>query len=236
MLDWTQLTADPLDLGVRRKLEEHIRAISATVDKSLIDYFRESAAGYDTLHIGCCEHDERYMKADGWKHGAMAATARTLLGVDVNARAVEAMRRLGHEVVLADATGDHEIGRRFDRVIIGDVIEHVGNLEGLLRFARRHLTAEGRLIISTPNPFFIGHVRRAWFARPMIANFEHVSWITESNMVELVRRTGLTLQAIHYPVGNSGRNRAIAWTKRASYHAIGTALFTTNVYVITSGS
>lgn len=235
MLDWTAKTNDPLDAGVRRQLETYVRGISKVADKSLLAYFRDSAAGHDVLHIGCCEHAEKYMAVDGWKHRAMADTARTLLGVDINEPAVNAMRQLGYEVVLADATSDVDVGKRFDRVIIGDVIEHVGNLDGLLRFADRHLTSDGELVISTPNPFFVRHVMRAWFARPMIANFEHVSWVTESNIIELVRRAGMSLKAIHYPVGNSSSNRMIAAIKRLSYRLAGTALYTTNVYVI-SGS
>ncbi len=236
MVDWTATTDDPLDAGVRRQLETYVRGISKVVDRSLLGYFRDSAAGHDVLHIGCCEHAAKYMEVDGWKHRAMAETARSILGVDINAPAVDAMRKLGYEVVLADATGDTDIGRRFDRVIIGDVIEHVGDLEGLLRFADRHLTKDGELVISTPNPFFVRHVTRAWFARPMIANFEHVSWVTESNIIELVRRVGMSLKAINYPIGNSSRNRAIAMVKRIGYRLSGTALFTTNIYVITGSA
>ncbi|TCP29372.1 class I SAM-dependent methyltransferase [Sphingomonas sp. BK235] len=232
MIDWTAKTDDPLDAGMRRQLEAYLRGISKIVDRSLLSYFREAAAGRDVLHIGCCEHSAKYMSVDGWKHRAIAETARSLLGVDINAPAVEAMRQLGYDVVLADATGDTDIGKRFDCVIIGDVIEHVSDLEGLLRFADRHLTPDGILVISTPNPFFVRHVTRAWFSRPMIANFEHVSWVTESNIIELVRRTGMSLEQIVYPVGNSSSNRSIALLKRLSYRIAGTALFTTNVYVI----
>lgn len=232
MLDWTDITNDPLSDAVRRQFEAYVREVSSVVDQSLLAYFRDSAAGHDVLHIGCCEHDESYMARDGWKHRAMAEVTRSILGVDINERAVEAMRRRGFEVALADATSDIDLGRRFDRVILGDVIEHVGDLQGLLRFADRHLSPGGRLIVSTPNPFFVGNIRRAWFAHPMIANFEHVCWVTESNMIELARRVGMQLCAIHYPVGNSSRNRAISWLKKVSYRPFGTALFTTNVYVI----
>lgn len=236
MLDWTSTTNDPLNADVRRQLEAYVKRISGVVDKSLLAYFRDSAAGRDVLHIGCCEHAEKYMAIEGWKHRAMSDTARTLLGVDINEPAVQAMRRLGYEVVLADATSDVDVGKRFDRIIIGDVIEHVGNLDGLMRFASRHLAPNGELVVSTPNPFFVRHVARAWFARPMIANFEHVSWVTESNIIELVRRAGMSLKAIHYPVGNSSSNRAIAALKRVSYYVAGTALFTTNVYVISNSA
>ena len=231
-MDWTQVTDDPLDPEVRGSIEAYIKRISAVVDASLESYFSDAAAGRSVLHVGCCEHAAKYMQAAGWKHRSMAERADRLLGVDINEPAVSAMRELGYEVVCADATSDTDLGERFDRVIIGDVIEHVGDLEGLLAFSARHIKADGEIVISTPNPFFARHVLTAWFRRPMIANFEHVSWVTESNMLELTRRAGLTLKAIHYPVGNSHRSGTKKLIKNLGYKIIGTALFTTNIYLV----
>ena len=41
--------------------------------------------------------------------------------------------------------------RKFDYVVVSDVIEHVKNRKQLLRSARRYLKPDGRLLISTPN-------------------------------------------------------------------------------------
>lgn len=232
MIDWIAITDDPLDAGVRKDIEVFLRGISSVIDINLEEYFSTAAAERTVLHIGCCEHSPKYMSATGWKHRAMADVASRIVGVDINEPAVDEMRKMGYEVVCADATGDTNLDELFDRVIIGDVIEHVGNLQGLMEFSGRHLAPDAELIISTPNPFFIRHVLRAWLTRPMVANFEHVSWVTESNILELARRSGLILKAIHYPVGNAFQSRFKSFAKRVSYRFLGTALFTANIYVL----
>ena len=44
-----------------------------------------------------------------------------------------------------------ELGRQFDYIILADVIEHLRNEEDILRYLRRFLKPDGRLIISTGN-------------------------------------------------------------------------------------
>ena len=46
---------------------------------------------------------------------------------------------------------DLKLGREFDYIIIGDVIEHIRNTGEVLFFARKCLKSDGRLIISTGN-------------------------------------------------------------------------------------
>ena len=43
-----------------------------------------------------------------------------------------------------------DLGRRFDLVIFSDVVEHLRDPDPCLEFIRRHLSAEGRLLVSTP--------------------------------------------------------------------------------------
>ncbi|HEX2649766.1 MAG TPA: class I SAM-dependent methyltransferase [Burkholderiales bacterium] len=47
-------------------------------------------------------------------------------------------------------TIDADLGRRFDLVIFADVVEHLRNPDPCLEFIRRHLSPQGRLLISTP--------------------------------------------------------------------------------------
>lgn len=235
MIDWTESTDDPLDGPVRVQIESYARSISGIVNQSLGDLFCKESQGQTVLHIGCYEHSDKYMQSPDWKHRRMAAVAKRMVGLDINEAGVTAMREQGFEAVCADATSEVDLGDRFDRVIIGDVIEHVGDAQGLLAFGARHLKPGGKMIISTPNPFFIGHVRKAWRSRPMIANFEHVSWVSESNMLELARRTGLELSRIRYPVGNTSRSLILSLVKRLSYPVAGTALFTSIVYTLRTG-
>ena len=84
------------------------------------------------------------------------------------------------------------IGEKFDIVNIGDVIEHVNDPVKLILFAKRHLKENGKIIVSTPNPYFYKHIYRCVRETTFIANFEHTFWITPSMALEISRRSGVS--------------------------------------------
>ena len=45
------------------------------------------------------------------------------------------------------------------QVFAGELIEHLGNVEGFLSSARRHLGPGGQLVLTTPNAFYVGELR-----------------------------------------------------------------------------
>lgn len=104
----------------------------------------------------------------------------------------------GFNVRLFDATFSEFLGERFDVVFIGDVIEHINDTVKLLQFAKRHLNPGGRIIITTPNPFYIGYLYRILQKKTYIANADHVSWITPTNALEIGIRASLNLDRIVY--------------------------------------
>ena len=44
------------------------------------------------------------------------------------------------------------LNQKFDLIICGEVIEHLSNFQGFFNSLRKHLTENGRVIITTPNP------------------------------------------------------------------------------------
>jgi SAM-dependent methyltransferase len=73
-------------------------------------------------------------------------------GIDVSPEAVEAARRRGREVLLADVDEalPFEEGS-FDGVVLKDVLEHVLNPVSLVRETRRVLRHGGRVFASSPD-------------------------------------------------------------------------------------
>ena len=229
-MDWTKLTNDPLDQSTAHMIREHLKGISKLYSRELVSYFCDIAKEKNTLHIGCYEHDEKYLNSEAWKHKSINDVAKSCTGLDINKNGVEHMKSLGYDAVHADATSEIDLGKLFDTIIAGDVIEHVDNISGLIRFSSKHLSANGKLYLSTPNPFYIGHVLSAWTNRPTVANFEHTTWLSESTMLEVARRSGLTLEEIIYPIGNSYKSIFFRWAKKITFKFRSTMLFTTIVY------
>lgn len=233
-MDWRNYTNDPLDDAMHSRIHDHLAGISASFDGDLTAYFCAAAQDKRVLHIGCFEHDEKYLQSLEWKHKRINAVASRCLGLDINRDGVELMQRLGYDAVVADATGPDDLGERFDIIIIGDVIEHLLDMGGLIDFATRHLALGGRTILSTPNPFYIGTVERAWRKAPAVANFEHTCWVSESNMLEIAARKRLTLAAIVYPGGRSVKKASARFVKKLAWRVRSTMLFTTICYELTA--
>ncbi len=194
MPDWTAISSDPNDkeamAAVRRWLES-IRVIHQ--QGKPLDVILRRIEGRKVLDIGICEHDERYMEDPGWKHNRIRERASEVLGIDILAPLVEKLAKAGYRVRVADATGEEDLGERFDAVVIGDVIEHVNDPVALLRFAARHLADGGEILVSTPNPFARRVTRKVIEEGMFIANLDHVFWVTPSQAMELARRAGLEL-------------------------------------------
>lgn len=146
------------------------------------------------------------MNSPNWKHRHIVNASKKCLGVDILEPLVKKLNNSGFNVVCADATSNSDLGERFEVVVVGDVIEHVNDPVALVKFCARHLKdANSRIYISTPNPFFDSWREMLKHDGTFIANFEHTSWITPTNMVEIATRAGCKF--INYYVPELGLPR-----------------------------
>ncbi len=195
---WRGIDGDPNArsniLARRDALGQAYVVESRTREEIIVDLCRDRRV----IDIGCVNHEASKIADDHWLHGKILNVASECLGVDNDAPGVDAMRELGFDVVLADITGDLSSVRAsgpFDVMVAGEVIEHLGDPEALLRAASELLTPEGKLIITTPNPFapwraFAGMRRQTW------ENVDHVVLLFPSGMVELAERCGLRVTMV----------------------------------------
>jgi 2-polyprenyl-3-methyl-5-hydroxy-6-metoxy-1,4-benzoquinol methylase len=140
------------------------------------------------------------MTSPNWKHKHISKVASECLGLDIIEPLVKNLNSKGYNVVCVDATSEADLGRRFETIIVGDVIEHVNDPVALVKFCARHLKNENsRIFISTPNPFFDAWHQMVKRDGTFIANFEHVSWVTPTNMVEIAKRAECKLISYHVP-------------------------------------
>lgn len=206
MFDWRQFTDDPNNAAVALKFREYLLSIREFTVMHRDRYIINKCTNKSVLDIGPCEHTEMYMKSPDWFFGQLKKVTRKVVGVDVNEKLTHVAQKLGHDIRFVDATSNIDLGEKFDVVHGGDVIEHVTNLGGLLSFMKRHITQDGEIIISTPNPFFKSHFFSVFRKGTLVPNFEHTCWITPSCINELAFRQGLVLKKICYPVKpSSGR-------------------------------
>jgi 2-polyprenyl-3-methyl-5-hydroxy-6-metoxy-1,4-benzoquinol methylase len=196
--DWTSFSDDPNDARAKAAVRDYllgVRQVHTGVD--LLGFIESLVAGKSVLDIGVAEHSARYIERPNWRHGRIVARARRCVGVDILKDLVEELNRRGFNIVCVDATSDQDLGERFEVAFIGDVLEHVNDATRLLRFAARHLAPGGRVFATTPNPFSRKFYKRFRRDGTVIANLDHVAWITPTHAMELARRAGRRLAAYH---------------------------------------
>jgi 2-polyprenyl-3-methyl-5-hydroxy-6-metoxy-1,4-benzoquinol methylase len=174
----------------------------------------------DVLDIGCVEHNPQAYNSRFWLHKAVKAVARSILGLDLHEEGVKVLQAQGFNVILADAE-NFDLGRTFDVIVAGDIIEHLGDLNGFLTSCRKHLRPDGRLLISTPNPWYWRNIVKSALHKEVLNNPEHVVWICARLLRQLVHRHGMEVGEIQFG-SRFMRDRLLplprGW-KHTSYHA-----------------
>lgn len=147
----------------------------------------------EVLDIGCLQHSIEKTYSNRWIHGQLAKYF-TVTGIDINEDVLE-LRKRGYNVYQANAEG-FDLGKKFDTVFAGELIEHLSNPGKFLDCAREHLKPDGKLILTTLNPFCIFHILR--LSKTDRINPEHCVWFDETTLTQLVEKHGFKLVSLEY--------------------------------------
>jgi len=193
---------------------DRVRAPSV-VDKG--DFIQDMCRGKTVLDMGCVCHDEAFYNRDDWLHARIKSVAKESLGVDYLKADVEKLRQKGFNVICADVTRKINTGKKFDVIVAGDIIEHLVNFEGFFENLTRLLVPGGKVVISTPNPFYAGEFHYVSFKCAYLVNPEHTCWIDPMAMQQLVTRLGFEIEDIHFLKGSWSLGNLINETRYDSY-------------------
>ena len=105
------------------------------------------------------------------------------------------LRARGYNVVAGDACTS-DLGRQFECVVAGDIIEHVDNPGMMIRNLARHLKPNGKLFLTTPNAHFGLHMVESVVCDPKRRwHPQHVAWYDPFTLQNMVKRCGLRAEA-----------------------------------------
>lgn len=159
--------------------------------KSRKEILREYCSGKRVLDIGCVQHNADQASNDSWLHKSIVDMAAYTLGVDYLPDAVAQLSERGYNVIVGDVNHRLPIEDTFDVIVVGNLIEHLSNFEGLLLNLQRLLTPGGVALISTANPFFREQYFYSAFKNTVIVNQEHTCWIDPITLDQLCSRFSL---------------------------------------------
>lgn len=150
------------------------------------------------LDIGCVSHNIENTAKDNWLHEQIRNVASFCLGVDLLEREVKVLQLGGYNAIYADVNQCIDIEDRFDVIVVGNLIEHLSNFDGLLMNVDRLVKPDGCVLISTANPFYSEQYFYSAFKNDILINPEHTCWIDPVALDQLVRRHGFSTQSVYW--------------------------------------
>lgn len=169
--------------------------------QSRIDYIVERCRGARVLHVGCCDAPFCAEKAGTGEllHLKLLNVAAELWGLDVAEESVTYLRTVMKidNLIVGDAEElDKYVGkRRFDIIVVSEVLEHVLNPGRLLRSARRLLGPGQIVLITVPNGVAFRKGINSLFRRETV-HPDHNFYFSRKTITELLRKCGYLVKGL----------------------------------------
>lgn len=196
MKRWYEISKYPMSPEVQNYREQKLSAArSKNLIDSRIDYLRDLVADKDVLDIGVVAHDADFADDSNWLHKYLYQSAKNVLGVDILEDEVDKLRSKGFNVICNDLIKE-PLNLKFDVIICGEVLEHLDAPGYLLANCAKMLNSGGRVIITVPNPWYIGFmIKNIFKGKSFQDNADHVSWFDACTLCELGERHGLAIDS-----------------------------------------
>lgn len=168
-------------------------------------FVTDRCRGKRVLDLGCVMHDPAAYASRYFLHRAIAEVAAHVVGLDLHAEGVENLRSMGFDAVVGNAES-FAFEEKFDVIVAGDIVEHLGNLDGFLVSVRGALKPGGILIVQTPNPWYWRFIIKAALKPEINVNFEHTCWFCVRTWRQLVARYDMRLGMVEFQSRNRTDN------------------------------
>lgn len=156
--DYKYLSGESFSNGYHMKLEDN--ELYSRLERIMM-----LAKGKTVLHVGCCDHlplIETKIEQHRWLHGLLEEVCTDVVGVDINKDAVDFVNQKKFckgSVFCADITSSDFCvklpeGKKFDTILLGEIVEHLDNPVQFLRQMKKNLDSygfKGQYVLTVPN-------------------------------------------------------------------------------------
>ena len=172
-------------------------------------FILNEATGKCVLNVGAVGGIEGYLPGgrEEWLHHRLCNVAREIVGIDIDKVGIAYAAKYGVEITEANCEA-MDLDRRFDVIVMSDVIEHLNAPARALQVLMRHLNHGGRLVITTPNPTDLGSVLRAILGRDMSVYYDHSVCFMPEHIQAMCNRFGYRLSGVYFFGHVDRRSRA----------------------------
>ena len=148
----------------------------------------ELCTGKKVLDVGCAGQDYSFNSPE-WLHKTLREICSEVDGTDIDREAVKVLNDRGYSVFLTEELETKD--KKYDIILIADVIEHVDNPVSLLLFYSKFLEDNGLIVITTPNAHGIRNFTNILIRNDYSVNMQHTMWLCPKTMTEVMERAKL---------------------------------------------
>ncbi len=131
-------------LGDKRRADTQDFSQTIALRDHKIAFMVKHARGKRVLDLGCVQHNPENYRSKYWLHGALVSVASHIEGLDIYADGVAYLCDRGYRISVGNAQ-NFRLGREFDVIVAGDIVEHLENFEGFFNCCKAHLVPGGDL-------------------------------------------------------------------------------------------
>jgi 2-polyprenyl-3-methyl-5-hydroxy-6-metoxy-1,4-benzoquinol methylase len=156
----------------------------------------------DVLDLGCVDHAVLSEQLDRWTHRHLKQVAKSITGVDLLEPEVMKLREKGYNIEVGNVEQLH-LGRTFDVIVAGELIEHVYNQGLFLESIKEHMHSESQLVLTTPNATSLSSfIETMVFGRLNHVHPTHVLWHDANTITQLLEAHGFEIVELSFILDN----------------------------------
>jgi 2-polyprenyl-3-methyl-5-hydroxy-6-metoxy-1,4-benzoquinol methylase len=195
--------------------------VQPKVLKDVFEYILQEAKAKTVLNVGAVGGVEGYLphRQETWLHHRLSQVAGELIGIDIDQESIAYAAEHGVHVLHADCES-MQLEKRFDLIIMSDVIEHLNAPGRALKTLIEHLNPGGKLFITTPNPTHYGLIGRALLGGKLNIYYDHVMLFMPEHIQALCNRFGYHLSEVYF-FGHVDQRSMSSYLKSAAGRLMG---------------
>jgi len=182
---------------LRHRIE---RAIA--VDKD--DHILQLCHSRKVLDLGFLNHSEEGYLMSSQLHTKLMSCASRVDGIDINLEEERGNDSGGLDCPLDfSEVIHHKLGKKkYDVIVAGDIIEHLSGFKGFFEHCRQLLDVKGKLLITTPNPFYIDQIVFSWLRGFPMLNPDHICWFDPFTLDKMLMDNGFKIDRFYWLKGD----------------------------------
>lgn len=181
------------------------------------EWLVERCINKSVLHLGCAGDVTLQGGRNASLHAKIYDVSEYSCGIEINENSLNILKGFLPEdnkniYYLGDVEklGEIKIGKKFDIILVGSIIEHLSNVGLMIEGANTLLKDNGLFLVSTPHTWGLLQYLRVLYKRIESVHPEHTCWYSVSTLMQIFSRYNLVPN--EWATGYGWQPDSIKWT------------------------